>query len=199
MDKLVSQVMCTNSTVDTLVHALVTQGILPGFKSSRLPPEEDQHLMQTFDMSQQETPPPNPENSGAVAGNFTTAQTSLSWASRQMEPVNAWHIPKGRKRKGTSPGTLPANVESPLSLSRYSVLDDMEEDEEIYGVPVPESGNMEIEESSSQSVLVATLERSDYSSIQSQVDEIVSMNQSSNIETKQNYQSPNNLSKTDKC
>ena len=198
MDKLVSQVMCTNSTVDTLVHALVTQGILPGFKSSRLPPEEDQHLMQTFDMSQQETPPPNPENSGAVAGNFTTAQTSLSWASRQREPVNAWQIPKGRKRKSTKPGTLP-NVESPQSPSRYSVLDDMEEDEEIYGVPVPESGNMEIEESSSQSVLVATLERSDYSSIQSQVDEIVSMNQSGNIETNQNDQSPNNPSKTDKC
>ena len=133
VNKMVSQVTRTNSTVDTLVHALVAQGILPGFSSSRLPPEQDQHLTQTFDMSQQE-PQPSPGNSGRVVAEiFTIAQTSLSWASRQMEPVNAWHIPKGRKRKGTSPGTLPANVESPLSLSRYSVLDDVEEEDDIYG------------------------------------------------------------------
>ena len=144
--------------------------------------------MQTFDMSQQKTPPPSPENSGVVAENFTTAQTSLSWASRQREPVNAWQIPKGRKRKSTKPGTLP-NVKV-LNHCLGTQFWMMWRKRKTF---------TEIEESSSQFVLVATLERSDYSSIQSQVDEIVSMNQSSNIETKQNYQSPNNLSKTDKC
>ena len=47
VDKLVAQVMCTNSTLDMLVHALVTQGILPGFSSSQLPPEQDQNCLQS--------------------------------------------------------------------------------------------------------------------------------------------------------
>ena len=180
--------MCTNSTVDTLVHALVAQGILPGFSSSRLPPEQDQHLTQTFDMSQQE-PQPSPGNSGRVVAEiFTIAQTSLSWASRQREPVNTWQITKGRKRKSTKPGTLP-NVKV-LNHCLGTQFWMMWRKRKTF---------TEIEESSSQFVLVATLERSDYSSIQSQVDEIVSMNQSGNIETNQNDQSPNNPSKTDKC
>ena len=144
--------------------------------------------MQTFDMSQQETPPPNPENSGAVAGNFTTAQTSLSWASRQREPVNAWQIPKGRKRKSTKPGTLP-NVKV-LNHCLGTQFWMMWRKRKTF---------TEIEESSSQFVLVATLERSDYSSIQSQVDEIDLKNQSGTIEMKQKNQSPNNFLKTDKC
>ena len=59
------------------------------------------------------------------------------------------------------------------------------EEEDIYGAQVPESCDMKVEESSFPYVSVASLERQDYSFIQSQVDEIDLMNRSGIIEMKQ--------------